>query len=60
LCHYEQARFSFEDWSQDSNEFLSKSLWLYIAETFLASLILTKKTKNLLFEVISLLGPTGS
>jgi hypothetical protein len=33
--------------------------WLYVAETFLASLMVTKTSKNPLFEVISLRSPTG-
>jgi hypothetical protein len=32
-------------WSLDSNEFLSKSLWDYIPETFLAT-ITFKKTRR--------------
>jgi len=42
-----------------SNEFLSKSLGPNIAETFLASINIQTLTKNALFEVISLLVPTG-
>ena len=40
--------------------FYPKFIWSYVAETFLASLTLTKTSKkNPLFEVISLPGPTG-
>ena len=42
-----------------SNGFLSKFLWLYVAETFLASLTFTRLAKNPLFEVISPLIPPG-
>jgi hypothetical protein len=42
----------------DSNEFLSKSLRHYIAETFLA-LHSSKSAKNPFFEVISLHCSTG-
>jgi hypothetical protein len=50
---------NIEIWSLDSNEFLSKSLWFNIAETFLASLYIQRVATNPLFEAISLHGPTG-
>jgi hypothetical protein len=43
-----------------SNEFLSKFLWLYIAESFLASLAFARLSENPLLEAISLHGPTSS
>jgi hypothetical protein len=46
-------------WSLDSNEFLSKSLWDYIPETFLATITFKKTSKESIFEVISLHGPLG-
>lgn len=44
----------------DSNESLSKSLRHYVTETFLASRYIQKDAENPLFEVMSLLVPTGS
>jgi hypothetical protein len=60
LKHYDYNYDYIAGSSGSFESFYPKFIWSYVAETFLASLTLTKTSKkNPLFEVISLRGPTG-